>query len=50
MDVGVGVGRAVLWDRDFFLLILVRTALKDRPKGPSTANRQPPPTANRQLT
>ena len=42
--------RAVLWDRDFFFLL--RTALKDRPKGPSTANkptatnRQPPPTAN----
>ena len=34
--------RAVLWDRDFFLL---RIALKDRPKGPPTANRQPPPTA-----
>ena len=34
--------RAVLWDRGFFLL---RTALKDRPKGPSTANRHQPPTA-----
>ena len=30
--------------RVFFLL---RTAPKDRPKGPSTANHQPPPTANR---
>ena len=28
----------------FFLL---RTALKDRPKGPPTAHHQPPPTANR---
>ena len=32
---------------EIFVLILLRTALKDRPKGPSTANRQPPPTANR---
>ena len=32
-----------LGPRFFFLL---RTALKDRPKGPSTANHQPPPTAN----
>ena len=31
--------RAVLWDRDFFFV-------KDRPKGPSTANRQPPAAAN----
>ena len=30
-----------------YFFILLRTALKDRPKGPSTANRQPP-TANRQ--
>ena len=34
----------VLKELDFFLL---RTALRDRPKGPSTANHQPPPTANR---
>ena len=34
--------RAVLWDRDFFFCV------KDRPKGPSTASHQPPPTANRQ--
>ena len=27
---------------------LFRTALKDRPKGPPTANHQPPPTTNRQ--
>ena len=27
---------------------LFRTALRDRPKGPSTPNHQPPPTANRQ--
>ena len=27
--------------------ILLRTALKDRPKGPPTANHQPPSTANR---
>ena len=33
-----------LRDQIFFLL---RTALKDRPKGPPTANRQLPPTANR---
>ena len=33
-----------LRDQIFFSL---RTALKDRPKGPPTANRQPPPTANR---
>ena len=38
--------RAVLWDREFFFLL--RTALKDRPKGPPTANHQTPPTANRQ--
>ena len=47
-------GRVVLKGRDFFLL---RTALKDRPKGPPTANshqlptatnRQPPTAANRQ--
>ena len=31
------------------IFFLLRTALKDRPKGPSTANHQPPPTANRQL-
>ena len=31
--------------RFFFLL---RTALKDRPMGPPTANHQPPPTANHQ--
>ena len=31
--------------KDFFLL---RTALRDRPKGPSTTNHQPPPTANHQ--
>ena len=36
--------RGVLKELDFFLL---RTALRDRPKGPSTANHQPPPTANR---
>ena len=35
--------------RDYiFFCFLLRTALRDRPKGPSTANRQPPPTANRQ--
>ena len=38
-----GPGRS-LRDQIFFLL---RTALKDRPKGPPTANRQLPPTANR---
>ena len=37
-----GAGR-FLRDQVFFLL---RTALKDRPKGPSTANRQLPSTAN----
>ena len=37
--------RVVLKEPGFFLL---RTALKDRPKGPPTANRQLPPTANRQ--
>ena len=36
--------RAVLKGPDFLLL---RTALKERPKGPPTANRQLPPTANR---
>ena len=36
--------RGVLKGLDFFLL---RTALRDRPKGPSTANHQPPQTANR---
>ena len=41
---GVCSGRS-LRDQIFFLL---RTALKDRPKGPPTANRQLPPTANRQ--
>ena len=35
--------RAVLKGPDFFLL---RTALKDRPKGPPTANRQPPTATN----
>ena len=40
-----GMSRAVLWVEIFFLL---RTALKDRPKGPPTANHQPPPTANHQ--
>ena len=35
--------------RDQIFFFLLRTALKDRPKGPPTANRQPPPTAaNRQ--
>ena len=38
------IGRGVLKGRYFFLL---RTALKDRPKGPPTANRQLPSTANR---
>ena len=37
--------RAVLKGPDFFFLL--RTALKDRPKGPPTANRQLPSTANR---
>ena len=37
--------RAVLKGPDFFFVL--RTALKDRPKGPPTANRQLPPTANR---
>ena len=37
--------RGVLKGRDFFFLL--RTALKDRPKGPPTANRQLPSTANR---
>ena len=36
--------RGILRELDFFLL---RTALRDRPKGPPTANHQPPPTANR---
>ena len=36
--------RGVLKGRDFFLL---RTPLKDRPKGPPTANRHQPPTTNR---
>ena len=36
--------RGVLKELEFFLL---RTAQRDRPKGPSTANHQPPPTANR---
>ena len=43
----VGPGRS--FGTEIFFLILLRTALKDRPKGPSTANYQPPPTANRQL-
>ena len=30
------------------ILFLLRTALKDRPKGPPTGNHQPPPTANHQ--
>ena len=42
---GPAVRRAVLMEPDFFLL---RTASKDRRKGPPTANRQPPPTANHQ--
>ena len=33
----------------FFFLVLLRTALKDRPKGPSTANHQLPTANNRQL-
>ena len=33
--------------RDQIFFFLLRTALKDRPKGPSTANRQLPSTANR---
>ena len=37
-------GRSFGTEIFFFLL---RTALRDRPKGPSTANRQLPPTANR---
>ena len=37
--------RAVLKGPDFFFLL--RTAPKDRPKGPPTANRQLPSTANR---
>ena len=37
--------RGVLKGRDFFFLL--RTALKDRPKGPPTANRQLPSTPNR---
>ena len=40
------VVRAVLKGRDFFFLL--RTALQDRPKGPPTANRQPPTATNRQ--
>ena len=40
------MGRAVLKGPDFFFLL--RTALKDRPKGLPTANRQLPSTANRQ--
>ena len=39
--------RAVLKGPDFFFFLL-RTALKDRPKGPPTANHQPPPTASHQ--
>ena len=42
---GGGNIRGVLKGRDFFFLL--RTALKDRPKGPPTANRQLPLTANR---
>ena len=42
---GGGEGRGVLRELDFFLL---RTALRDRPKGPPTANHQPPATTNRQ--
>ena len=38
--------RGVLKERDFFFFVL-RTALKDSPKGPPTANRQLPSTANR---
>ena len=41
---GTVCARAVLKGPDFFLL---RTALKDHPKGPPTANRQLPSTANR---
>ena len=40
---GGGGDRAVLEG----FLFLLRTALKDRPKGPPTANRQLPPTTNR---
>ena len=40
--------RAVLKGPDFFCFFLLRTALKDRPKGPPTANRHQPPTTNRQ--
>ena len=44
---GAADGRGVLKGRDFFFFFLLRTALKDRPKGPPTANRQLPSTANR---
>ena len=40
-----GSGGGSLRDQIFFFLL--RTALKDRPKGPPTANRQLPSTANR---
>ena len=36
--------------RDEIFFFLRRTALKDRPKGPPTANRQLPSTANRHQT
>ena len=41
---GYSTGRSL---RNQIFFILLRTALKDRPKGPPIANRQLPPTANR---
>ena len=45
VKIGAVHNRGVLQGRVFFFFL--RTALKDRPKGPPTANRQLPSTANR---
>ena len=44
--VAMPLRRGVLKGVDFFLCVS-RTALRDRPKGPSTSNHHPPPPANR---
>ena len=45
--VGAGQSEAGRSLRDQIFFFLLRTALKERPKGPPTANRQLPSTANR---
>ena len=52
-SLGLGVLLPVSWDKEPNFFFLLRTALKDRPQRPPTANRQPPtasgnqpPTAN----